>query len=322
MSKVFNNFIEMCNLEKFSNGENIVLQARNETGTGIMTIYDVLDEIQIIYNDFHMQKIKSEFLSSENILCIDHCREGRIEQEVKKGACSYIQAGDLKINPRKNHNGDFYFSLEHFHGMTIVLDVELADKSIFRMFPDFPFKIAEIKQKFCSKKDICFLRKNEIIEHIFSELYAIPSEIKKYYMQIKVFELLLYLGTIQNCNNNEPVYFYKTQTEKVKELQKYLKENLQTHDTLETLSEKFDIPLTTMKSCFKEMFGSPIYSYLRTLRMNKACELLLFTEDDISKICGEVGYDSPSKFSAAFKKEIGELPMGYRKRKRSMCYEK
>lgn len=31
--------------------------------------------------------------------------------------CCYIQAGDLKIDSRNNHNVDFFFPLEHYHGI-------------------------------------------------------------------------------------------------------------------------------------------------------------------------------------------------------------
>ncbi len=312
---MLNKTIENYDFEKFSDGNNTILQTRNETGSGSMTIYDVMEGIQIIYNDFHMQKIKSKFSPQNNLFCIDHCKEGRLEQEIRKNTYSYIQAGDLKMDSRENHNSNFFFPLEHFHGITVAFDIDIADKSISAVFPDFPYKISQIKNKFCPKNDIYFLRKNNEIEHIFSELYQVPQEIKNHYMKIKIFELLLYLGTLHNYKNEDkPIYFYKTQTEKVKQIQTYIITNLQKHDTLEELSKLFNISLTTMKTCFKEIYGKPIYSYLKTCRMNKAAELLLFTDYDISKIAGEVGYDSPSKFTQAFKKEIGILPIEYRKR--------
>ncbi len=75
------------------------------------------------------------------------------------------------------------------------------------------------------------------------------------YLKVKVLELLLYLGTekIQNTQVKVP-YFAHTQVKKVKEIQKYMVSNLRQHYTLEQLSEQFDIPLTSMKACFKGSF--------------------------------------------------------------------
>ncbi len=38
------------------------------------------------------------------MFCIDHCREGRIEQDMGNGAYSYVEAANLKIDNRKHHD--------------------------------------------------------------------------------------------------------------------------------------------------------------------------------------------------------------------------
>ena len=50
--------------------------------------------------------------------------------------------------------------------------------------------------------------------------------------------------------------------------------NLRQHYTLEQLSEQFDIPLTSMKACFKGVFGCSIYAYIKSYRMQAATVLL------------------------------------------------
>lgn len=58
-----------------------------------------------MYNDFHMKECISGFQSDGDLLCIDHCREGRIEQEVGQDAFSYLEAGDLRVDRRIHHSG-------------------------------------------------------------------------------------------------------------------------------------------------------------------------------------------------------------------------
>lgn len=90
--------------------------------------------------------------------------------------------------------------------------------------------------------------------------------------------------------------------------------NLRNHYTLQELSEKFEISLTSMKVCFKGVYGSSIYSYMKSYRMQAATILLRDTKDSITEIAAKMGYDNPSKFSEGFKKEFGELPSEFRKK--------
>jgi AraC-like DNA-binding protein len=83
--------------------------------------------------------------------------------------------------------------------------------------------------------------------------------------------------------------------------------------TLESLSERFGIPLTTMKTCFKSVFGTPIQAYMREYRLQAAATMLRETDDSIADVATKVGYNSHARFSAAFKAAFGTSPTDYRK---------
>ncbi len=93
----------------------------------------------------------------------------------------------------------------------------------------------------------------------------------------------------------------------------YMKEHLSRHETLKELSDRFDISLTTMKTCFKSVYGCSVYAYMKSYRMQAAMLLLRDTADSITEIAAKMGYDNPSKFSETFKKEFGQLPSDFRK---------
>ena len=50
----------------------------NETGEGTITAYEVFPGVSLACNDFHMRYYDSSFRPDRELLCIDHCREGRI----------------------------------------------------------------------------------------------------------------------------------------------------------------------------------------------------------------------------------------------------
>ena len=99
----------------------------------------------------------------------------------------------------------------------------------------------------------------------------------------------------------------------MKQISKYMIDNIDKHITLDELSNKFGCSLTSMKRCFKEVYGDTIYNYMKSYRMNEACILLKESNDNISNIASYLGYDNPSKFAAAFKSVTGITPLKYRK---------
>lgn len=294
-----------------------VFQFRNENGDGSMTIYDVFPGIELIYNDFHMNQYDSDYIPSKDLFCIDHCREGRLEYTAKNDAYSYVEAGDLKFDRRLTHTGKFDMPLSHYHGITISIDMKIADKSIHEQIKDFPVNLRKLQQKFCKDAHPTVIHDACSIEHIFGELYSVPEKIKIPYFKIKILELFLYLYALElPKTSEEKPYFYRTQVEKTKAIKNFLVEHKDENFTQEQLAEMFDIPITAMKNCFKTVYGMPIGSWLMKYRMNYAAEVLIAKRDiSIAELAGEVGYDSPSKFAIAFRKVMGMSPTEYRSRR-------
>lgn len=291
-----------------------VYRFQNETGEGTITIYEVFPGVALAYNDFHMQYYDSEFRTGQNVFCIDHCREGRLEYPAKNDAYSYVEAGDLKLDRRLTHTGHFEFPLFHYHGAMVSIDMEAACASLPGEIKDFPVDLRALQKKYCSDVWPMVIHGPGAIEHIFGELYAVPEKIKRPYFKIKILELLLYLEALELPENtSEKPYFYKSQVEQVKAIRNFLAEHMDENYTQEELSSRFGISLTSMKQCFKSVFGSTIGVWLLTYRMNQAA-VLLRTERrmNISEIAGRVGYDSPSKFAMAFRRIMGMSPGEYR----------
>ena len=293
-----------------------VYQFRNETGEGTITIYEVFPGVSLSYNDFHIRYYDSGFKPDRNLFCIDHCREGRLEYPAADDAYSYVEAGDLKLDRRLTHTGHFEMPLSHYHGAMVSFDMDAACRSLPQEIKDFPVNLRALQEKFCGGIYPYVVHGAGSIEHIFGELYAVPEKIKRSYFKIKILELLLYLEALELPENPvEKPYFYRTQVEKAKAVQQFLVGHMDENFTQEEMSRRFDIPLTPLKNCFKSVFGASIGSYLLEYRMNQAAVLLRTKREmSVAEIAGCVGYDSPSKFAAAFRRKMGMTPMDYRNR--------
>ena len=301
-----------------------VMRLSDNSGEGMMTLYHVFPGVFLMYNDFHMKECVSGFQTDMDLLCIDHCREGRIEQEVGQNAFSYLEAGDL---PAKKSKAVLFVigiavicqciftATPVLKEISIGFQVETAAKEIPASMKGFSVDLYELQKKYCSDRTPYVIPGEPAIEHIFSELYNVPVKIKKDYFKIKVLELLLYLDALElSGHTEERPYFYKSQVEKIKAIQSLLTQDLTKNYTLEELSAKFDIALTPMKNCFKSVYGSPIFTYMRNYRMNYAAALLNSDKSlKVADVAGLVGYDSPSKFTAAFHQTMRKTPLEYRK---------
>lgn len=56
----------------------------------------------------------------------------------------------------------------------------------------------------------------------------------------------------------------------IKAVASYITEDLTAHHTIEQLSQKFAISTTALKKCFRGVYGTSVYSYLRTYRLQVA----------------------------------------------------
>ena len=99
----------------------------------------------------------------------------------------------------------------------------------------------------------------------------------------------------------------------IREIHDHLTEHMEQRVTIEELSHRYLINPTTLKTVFKEVYGNSLAAHMKEHRMEKAASLLRETELSVAEIAGQVGYESQSKFTAAFKEQFGQLPTAYRR---------
>lgn len=293
-------------------------QITDETGKAEMTSYQVFDGITIVYNDVHMEGIHVDVLPQEDMYEINHCNEGRIECEFNSGDYLYMAKGDFSMNRKDGTCHQSYFPVSHYHGVSILVIPKIAQREIDKQFGKDKIDLNKIFTTFCKDTGFYVTRENESMEHIFHELYHVPEKIKQEYFRLKVLEVILFLSAFEQEEKEERVYYSKIHVQKVKNIQKQLVENLDKKYTLQQLAIEHDIALTSMKKCFKGVFDSGIYAYIKEYRMQEAAKMLLETEESILNIANCVGYENGSKFSAAFKDVIGITPKEFRKSRETM----
>ena len=270
-----------------------------------MTQYDLFPGVSLMYNDFHMESYDSAFRTTEDLLCIDYCRQGRMEYPAGPDAYSYVEAGDLKLDRRLEHQGHFTFPLAHYHGITVGFALPQAAQSLKEWIREFPggsgpaprINSAPVAIPRCSMgrpPSITFFRSSTRCRSRSSSLISAS----------RCWKLLLYLDALELPKDAGKPYFYKSQVEKVKAIHRLLTGELERHYTIAELSERFSVPATALKECFKSIYGQPINTYMRNFRMDQAA-LLLQQEPQmgVAEIAGQVATTAPANLRPHSRKQ-------------------
>ena len=134
----------------------------------------------------------------------------------------------------------------------------------------------------------------------------------RFRQKVKVLELLLYLGGLKVDSKNCLTEYQAEQIEIIRKIHKQLEEHMEQRFTIESLSKQYLINPTTLKTMFKSVYGTSIAAHMKEHRMEHAAKLLRETSLSIAEIAESVGYDSQSRFTAAFKEYSGKRPKDYR----------
>lgn len=281
-------------------------------GDGYMDCIDLDDGIQVIYNDFHAFTSPESLTPNQFCLEINHCLSGKFECVLNENFYCYLGVGDLAINQHSLRKKTSGFPLGYYYGIEVLIDVSKAKES--QLLKQFHIDIEALFEKVIKNHGLFIDRSNQQIEHILLEMYNIEEAIKIDYLKIKVLELLLYLSNKDfKIIRTQVKYYTKKQIETVKQIKGYLISHLDNKIDFQLLADKNNINLHTLRKCFKDIYGKPIYQWYKEYRLQTASILLTSTSLAIIDIASQVGYDNPSKFSSAFFKQYGLTPNAYRK---------
>ncbi len=201
----------------------------------------------------------------------------------------------------------------HCQGITVGLNPKKIFESMPEYITDSIADFSEISKKF--KESFIKLHPSPETNAIFLPLYSIPENMLDPYKRLKITELLLFLAGLKMPLENDEKKFPQEQLKTVAVIHDMLISEPQQHYTTEEISRKYFINTTTLKKIFKEIYGQPIASYMRSLRLKKAAELLCKTNSSIADIAASSGYKSQSCFTKSFKEFYGLSPTEYRKNK-------
>ena len=93
----------------------------------------------------------------------------------------------------------------------------------------------------------------------------------------------------------------------------FMQQNLTKTITLDNIAQSAHLSVSFFSRKFKQETGYAPIEYFNHLRVQKACQLLHFSQLRINEVASEIGIDDPFYFSRLFKQQVGISPLQYRK---------
>jgi len=249
----------------------------------------------------------------DHIFQINYCRFGGIVWKMSNRNSVYLGQKDFSLHTLKAcADSVMSFPNGTYEGLTISIDLRMLTNNPPEILSETGITGKFLYDKFCKNSSIISLAGNEQTEQIFSAFYNQPEHLQLSYQKIKVLELLLYLSTLKIDAKNGLTEYHSEQIETIRTIHEQLINHMEQRFTIESLSKQFLMNPTTLKTIFKSVYGTSIAAHIKEHRMEQAAKLLRETSLSIAEIAGRVGYDSQSRFTAAFKEYSGKLPKDYR----------
>ncbi|MCD7782230.1 MAG: AraC family transcriptional regulator [Methanosphaera sp.] len=287
-----------------------------------MDIYEVSPGITLIEDnstviDRYIQtKPIFGYNDPNNTILVNCVLKGHCQIPVSNDRYMFIKENDVNMHLEGDTNGTFNY-VDQTHVIHIIINrktfTENENDENYIHIIDHLYKLVKVYTNLVCKA-------NEAIRIALKELTDFHPDdpaTKAVYYKLKALEILVLL---YNSDIHDEGYDQRTYTDSqirvVRKIQNQLSRDIASYVSLEVISASYGINLTTLKNCFKDMYGKPLYSWYREYKFHRAKDLIENTDYPIKKIANMIGYKSSSKFTKAFKQEMDVLPSSYRKKKR------
>ncbi len=288
----------------------------DDTGDAQAVVYHLFPGVEVAYTSVHMADFDFGLFEQgerKNYVSIHYCREGRIEQEVTYEFL-YLMPGDCSISIQDKAQKMFQLPLKHYHGISIGIDLDITQNPLISYLENCDCSPLDALKHICGGMSHIVLRSSEAAKKFFGELYEVDQDQRLDYLRVKMPELfyrMKYAKTDSSYYDRNLVP--RTQVEFVKAVSDYITQNLNGKITVKQLTLEFGVSDTYLQNAFRSVYGMPVISFIRTQKMQSAAQVLIHTTRTIDEIAEEFGYENESKFSAAFKRIMGDSPGVYRK---------
>lgn len=244
--------------------------------------------------------------------CLLFCVGGSLRAAIEQKSVTLRSGGFCLLGEAVRRGLDAELPQGRFEGFFLCVEPAVADAwsrcSLGIFAPDFSAVLARIQGCGVGLALSAGLRG----EHVCRELYETAESDGPLFTRLKLAELFLLLAECP-IQFEEDSYLPRGQEKLIRHLRDHIVQGELNYSSLRELAEEHGISVSLLQKCFKQVYGLPVYQYLKTYRMEKAAAALHATDRSVTTIALDAGYTNAAKFSEAFRKQYGLPPSEYRR---------
>ena len=240
---------------------------------------------------------------TENTLELRYCVTGNTYCHSKHAECNLCRGGDSKICSENIESADlisFKFTPSHLSQFVKGIKTNSYSENILNFSHTASFSRS---MPLCSRTKMII---NSLLNHNYTD------SLENIFINAQTQMLLLYS---MDCMTGEKEESFsckflanEADREKIHKAREILLQHISEPLTIKALSRKVAINECYLKKGFKEMFGTTIFDFFQSQRMEHAKFLLYEKGLSVTDVSALLGYSSISHFSTAFKKHTGLKP--------------
>ncbi len=246
---------------------------------------------------------------------------------LKTGSCVYtvnnnlhhLSAGELFIVKPGDTHATHYEGLIPCERIVIYCDLEALPAYFFKQHP-------KLSEEFSHSGKVILVKKGQArIESLLEQMLEennIPDEYSYDFLSLLTMSLLLSIQRdgIFVYEQMKPFSDLSISTD-IEEALRYIAQNFAMMITLEEVAEHINLSPTYLSKKFKKVTGLTFKEYVNYIRIRQACQMLITTDDNITKIAVNCGFNSSNYFKDCFRRIIGVSPRTFRSQSKNHSYE-
>ena len=296
----------------YKNSNCTVMKIPENKGT--VNCYEIWDSMILYYYTLQNWNFSAAAPRSATDLSLHYCYCG-----------GGILSGD-DLHERPLTKGDYIIDCKYsadkritstdgtYIGITVICDVDKLNDYFAEFFADQEFDCC-MREPYIAKNGKFTSKKVErLVTNTLALFCRCYNHLDYKLLKLKTAEIFCRIYDLQkDADIQSAQYIPKQKINQMAAVKTYLENHMDTQITLAEISNQHHMSVSSLKTSFKAVYGMPVYTYLRKLRLESAENMLLQTNQSVIEIANKVGYSNASKFAVAFKEQFGVSPSDIRK---------
>ncbi len=165
---------------------------------------------------------------------------------------------------------------------------------------------------FQQSKPVVYVGFQENLLKIFLEIIQLVKDEKTGHQQVCAANAILVLSKILSIIRNQE-FAGKSIERTIRKACLFFRENLNKNVNIEELAQELNVGYSYFRQMFRKYTGISPTQYHLSLRIQKARDLLVSTDQSFKEIAIDLGFESYFYFSRIFKDKTGKSPMEFRR---------